>query len=259
MIHRRVLLLALVSGVGVASAEQPACPLYKVNVSLLAVSKDAGGSPGKGGLFDGDITCVSRLQIVKGQTWGFIAYKLSADKARTPVDGWSSLQFLQGLTSAEAATLGGIAPPPLTVFAWPDGKAFFFKGSEYIRYDIKANRADEGYPKKIAGNWAGVWPDGIDAAFTFPDGKKAYFFKGSEYIRYDRETDHADEGYPQKLAANWIGVWPNGIDAAFALPNGKVLFFKGSQYISFDIKADRADAGYPRPIAGNWDGVWSQK
>jgi hypothetical protein len=41
---------------------------------------------------------------------------------------------------------------------WGDGKAYFFLGDgRYIRYDIAADRADPGYPKKIDGaNWPGL-------------------------------------------------------------------------------------------------------
>jgi hypothetical protein len=46
---------------------------------------------------------------------------------------------------------------------WNNGKAYFFKGSQYIRYDIAADKTDAGYPKPIAGNWAGFWADNIDA------------------------------------------------------------------------------------------------
>ncbi|WP_205865580.1 hemopexin repeat-containing protein, partial [Mycolicibacterium porcinum] len=40
-------------------------------------------------------------------------------------------------------------------------KAYFFKGSQYIRYDIATSRVDNGYPKQVAGNWPGLWADGV--------------------------------------------------------------------------------------------------
>jgi hypothetical protein len=42
------------------------------------------------------------------------------------------------------------------VFRLPSGKAYFFKGSEYVRYDIAADATDVGYPVPIVGRWRGV-------------------------------------------------------------------------------------------------------
>ena len=46
----------------------------------------------------------------------------------------------------------------------------------YIRYDIKADKADPGYPKPInKRTWPGVWTNGVDAATNWGKGK-VYFF-----------------------------------------------------------------------------------
>ncbi|MBV5337687.1 MAG: hypothetical protein J0653_07035, partial [Deltaproteobacteria bacterium] len=68
----------------------------------------------------------------------------------------------------------------------------------YVRYDMKSDRTDPGYPKPISNeNWPGVpWYDGIDAAVNWGNGK-AYFFKGGEYVRYDVKADRVDPGYPK--------------------------------------------------------------
>ena len=94
------------------------------------------------------------------------------------------------------------------VMNWGNGKAYFFNGNRYIRYDIAADRADPGYPKSInAETWPGViWTDGIDAVVNWGNGK-AYFFKGSQYIRYDIKTDRADPGYPKPVdGSTWPGI-----------------------------------------------------
>jgi Hemopexin/Astacin (Peptidase family M12A) len=142
---------------------------------------------------------------------------------------------------------------------WNDGKAYFFKGSEYIRYDIAGDKTDGGYPKPIAKNWPGLWTDNVDAGVIWPN-SKAYFFKGAQYIRYDIATDKADPGYPKSISSGWPGFPPSfaaGVSAVAVWNNGKAYFFKGSEYIRYDIAADKTDPGYPRPIAGNWPGVWA--
>ena len=135
---------------------------------------------------------------------------------------------------------------------WGNGKAYFFKGSEYIRYDLQQGRADPGYPKPIdQANWPGMpWTGGIDAIANWGNGK-VYFFKGSEYIRYDIATDRTDPGYPKPInQANWPGIpWTGGIDALANWGNGKAYFIKAGQYISYDIRADKADPGYPKPLS----------
>jgi type 1 glutamine amidotransferase len=145
------------------------------------------------------------------------------------------------------------------VVAWDNGKAYFFKGSQYSRYDMKADRVDPGYPKPInSETWPGLpWTDGIDAAVNWGNGK-AYFFKGGHYIRYDIRTDRVDPGYPKPInSETWPGLpWTDGIDAAVNWGNGKAYLFKGTQYVRIDIQADRVEQGYPKEIYGpNWQGV----
>ena len=109
---------------------------------------------------------------------------------------------------------------------WPNGKAYFFKGSQYVRYDPGADKADPGYPKAIAGNWPGVpaaFAAGVNAVAVWDNGK-AYFFKGNQYIRYDIAGSKVDPGYPKLIAGNWPGLWSDNIDAALIWPNSKAYF-----------------------------------
>jgi hypothetical protein len=140
---------------------------------------------------------------------------------------------------------------------WSRQKVYFFKGDQYLRYDIATDRVDPGYPLAIAGHWPGLWTSNIDAGVVWPNGK-AYFFRGSQYIRYDIATDKADPGYPAAIQDGWPGFPPSfaaGVDDAVVWNNGKAYFFKGSEYIRYDIAADKTDAGYPQPIAGSWKGL----
>lgn len=144
---------------------------------------------------------------------------------------------------------------------WLNGKLFFFRGSQYVRYDIPTDTVDPGYPLPIAGNWPGFseagFDTGVDAAVNWGNGK-AFFFRGSQYVRYDIAADHVDPGYPLPIAGNWPGFseagFGGGVDAAVNWGNGKAFFFRGGQYVRYDMAADSIDPGYPLPIAGNWPG-----
>ncbi len=163
--------------------------------------------------------------------------------------------------NARDAQFGGtVYPGPVAPSSiWPGGKAYFFQGSQYDRYDVATDKVDAGYPKPIAGNWPGfpaAFAAGVDTCVLWTNGK-AYCFKGNQYLRYDMADDKVDAGYPQPIAGNWPGfggTFATGVNAAVVWNNGKAYFFKGARYIRYDIKTDKVDAGYPKPIAGNWPG-----
>jgi hypothetical protein len=129
-----------------------------------------------------------------------------------------------------------------TAVNWGNGKVYFFKRSQYIRYDLAADRAEPGWPKEIKDEWQGLWDRDIQAALNWWDGK-VYFFKGSEYVRYDVAADRVEQGWPQQIKDEWNGIWERDIDTAVNWGDGKVYFFQGNQYIRYDIALDRADLG----------------
>jgi len=144
-------------------------------------------------------------------------------------------------------------------------KAYLFRDTRYLQYDITRDRVDPGYPRTIAGNWPGFvetgFDVGVDTAINWGNGK-IYFFLGAEYIRYDVAADRVDPGYPLPIAGNWPGIreafssWIGlRVFAAINWGNGKAYFFNGSRYVRYDIAADRVDPGYPLPIAGYWPGL----
>ncbi len=126
------------------------------------------------------------------------------------------------------------------VVLWNNDTAYlFYESGQYIRFDVAADKAVEGYPKPIAEYWDGIWDSGIDAALTWKDGK-AYFFKGSQYIRYDMARDKADDGYPADINTFWHDLWDHDIDAAFKWNAHTAFFFKGDEVIQYSVDDDRA-------------------
>jgi hypothetical protein len=106
---------------------------------------------------------------------------------------------------------------------WDGNKVYFFKGGQYVRYDLALDKVDPGYPKPITGNWPGVaggFETGIDDAVNYGNGK-VYFFRGNQYLRLDLGTKRVDSGYPKDIAPNWPGV-SGGISAALEWPYAEV-------------------------------------
>lgn len=82
-----------------------------------------------------------------------------------------------------------------------NGNIYFFRGREYIRYNIETAKVTD--PKPIAGNFAKGWPSwpGVDAAVNYGNGN-VYFFRGDEYFRY--KIDGATVSEPQKVVGNFV-------------------------------------------------------
>ncbi len=169
--------------------------------------------------------------------WGY-PQKISQGK-------WSDFppQFAQGIDT------GAI---------WNDGKAFFFKDDEYIRYDLYQNQVELGYPQKLeSGNWLG-WPDhfykGIDAAVLWNNGK-AYFFKGDEYIRYDIYQEMIDPGYPQKIQESWPELpqkFTSNLNAVIKLNHQQAYFFHEDEYVRYDLVQNCILSSCPQKINDHW-------
>ena len=93
------------------------------------------------------------------------------------------------------------------VLQWDYNTVYFFKGDQYIKWNIKEDRPYSGYPKSISVQWPGLWPDGIDAAVRIRD--KAYFFKGDRYLRYSLRSggNWVDPNYPASIEKLWPGLF----------------------------------------------------
>lgn len=102
---------------------------------------------------------------------------------------------------------------------WGDGRAFFFKGSKYVRYDIESDFVDHNiYPRDISDGWPdfpAAFKAGVDAAVNWGNGS-AYFFKGTQYLNYDMQGNAVRGGYP--LPITEPGKWPELVRAGFTGP-----------------------------------------
>ena len=88
-----------------------------------------------------------------------------------------------------------------------NGKVYFFSGDEYVRYDVKKDKVDSGYPKRTRDHWHGVPFNRIDAALDYRSHNgKVYFFSGDEYVRYDVKKGKVDSGYPKRTVECWYGM-----------------------------------------------------
>jgi hypothetical protein len=109
---------------------------------------------------------------------------------RTIVGNWTGWP-VSGWTSIDAALDYG------------NGKIYFFKGSQYIRFDIATDKVDQA-AKSIAVGWPGLYTSGIE--YTLNYGAKAYIFKGKQYQRIDvANNGTVDLGYPLNIVGNWVG------------------------------------------------------
>lgn len=139
---------------------------------------------------------------------------------------------------------------------------YFFKGSNYVRYDRGTDGVDDGYPLAVGPHWPGLaavgFDSGIDTALNLGTGF-VYFFKGSNYVRYRLDAPEGVDFGPASIADHWPGLaargFADGLDAAVNYGNGFVYFFKGAHYVRYKVSGpEGADSG-PTPISAEWPGM----
>lgn len=90
-----------------------------------------------------------------------------------------------------------------------NGKLYFFKDDEYVRYSDPTKSIDSKYPLPIAGNWKDLPNDferDIGAALWDWNKGRLYFFHGTQYVRYTDVPKVVDSGYPRAILSSWNGV-----------------------------------------------------
>ncbi len=172
-------------------------------------------------------------------------------------------------------------PKPVTETTWPGmgrygrqiiaaangldpNKAYFFlQNGTYLRYDIRRDSVDQGYPVEVGKTWAGLGPYAtkIYAALNWPNDKIQFFLSNGTYIRYDLRADKVEASYPRPIdRASWPGLAPYAarISSAINWLNGKAYFFlDDGRYLRYDIRNDAVDSGYPKNVdEGTWPGLY---
>jgi hypothetical protein len=194
---------------------------------------------------------VKRVAFFKGSE--FVIYNWDKDR-------------IEGGVQSIAAALGGMPPSFASSIDasvnWGNGKWYFFKGLNYVSFDMLDNTVDS--LELPISDWAGFtdvgFDTGIDAAFNAGNGK-AYFFRGNRYLRYTIGQG-VDPTYPKPIAGNWQQMpasFASGLDAVVNAGNGKIYFFKGERYVRLTFATRTVDPAYlPNGllIADQWSQIF---
>ncbi|MGV9884654.1 hemopexin repeat-containing protein [Streptomyces sp. NPDC003006] len=135
----------------------------------------------------------------------------------------------------------------------------FFKGDQYVTFDLGANKVTSG-PKKIAAGWPGLKAGGFDSnldasVLTWTLGRlpgmatdrKVYFFKGDRYIRFDLNTNNTTHS-GRAIADGWPGLKGTDFAAAEDLPRHQPAVAQASCTFTFSNPGE-AD---PDPYGSIW-------
>lgn len=160
--------------------------------------------------------------------------------------------------------LGNNANKIAAAFKANSTKAYIFlNDGTYLRYDMNADKVDNGYPKPINNStWPGLGNYGhlISAAVKWNDQKAFIFLNNGSYFSYNLNTDKVDNGYPKPINnSTWpgLGNYATNISAVIDWRGTYVyIFLNNNTYIKYDKTNDRALSGYPKPINDStWKGL----
>lgn len=177
----------------------------------------------------------------------YLAYDLRADRVEAgypkPIaEGWKELPWQDGFDAAVGM----------------GNTLYFFRGDEYLAYDMNEKKVAAEHPRKIKDGWPGVWPDGVDAAFTrnaAASGRdrviEFFNFTRREHVRFNLESGRTEEPLLRPIAGSWDGLpyWFHcAIHGAARDGTAPLYFFQGEAYYRWNTATNRLEDGYPTTI-----------
>ncbi|MFD5145088.1 hemopexin repeat-containing protein [Streptomyces sp. NPDC058401] len=168
---------------------------------------------------------------------------------RAIADGWPGLKNSAFADSRGAAVTSG-------------QHTYFFKGTDYIRYDNTREVIDVP-PTKIAAGWPGlqgIFIASLGASCQVPgDTSNVYLFRGEYYTRYNVRSE--ETVVPStKIADGWPALrhtpFASSVNAAVKVPGSDtdVYLFKDDEYVRYNTSSESISSG-PYKIAAGWPGL----
>ena len=139
-----------------------------------------------------------------------------------------------------------------------NNKAYFFRGSHYVRW-LPGHGLDTEVRQIGVDGWKGIhdhFKAGIDAALHHPSNNQVYFFRGSKYCRWDPGKGIVSPALRAIGQDGWDlpEDFANGVDSALVHPvTNRIYFFKYHNYCRW--KPDHGVDFGPVPIMDYWPGV----
>lgn len=161
------------------------------------------------------------------------------------------------LTSFWGPLGGGFEAGLDAVVNYGNGKAYAFRGSQYVKIDIATNTV-ESELRSIAEYWTGMQDIGfdtdLDAVVNYGNGT-LYFFKAGAFAVYSIENDKVERwDYLSKWQLAPDGSFDSDLDAVVNYGDGFLYFFKADCYVKFSIHEARA-VSEVRRIGDYWTGT----
>ncbi|XP_069467608.1 matrix metalloproteinase-21 [Ambystoma mexicanum] len=136
------------------------------------------------------------------------------------------------------------------VWTWTKDETYFFKGTQYWRYDSENDQAytediqGKRYPKLISEGFPNI-PSPIDTAFYDRRDQHIYFFKDSYVFAFDVNRNRLAKMYPRRITDVFPAIsrsnHPMGnIDASYySYTHSAIFLFKGEEYWKVANEKDR--------------------